>query len=423
MVSVRIIGFINAAVLSGYSEYSVAAVTSANSVINLFPIAFSVICTGATVTTSKLLGGEQLKKAYNTNFTQMALCIFIGALCSIVSLVFAPQIMGFMNLEPTVHAEALSFYKIRVSTLVIVAASSGFSAILRCFGHAKSTVIIHLTTVILSMLLNVFVIKCPNLSPVTGADGIACGTVISQIVGLLLNIFVIWRKKIAFLKPRLLKDFFGYAKQILGIGLPSGISSSTFTLSQIISTSFIALLGTLAISSKAYYDNILCYAYLFSISIGNANSLLIGRIIGAGEVERAKKLNATIVKMTVSVNFIISLLILILHKPLVSIFTDNPDIIKTAVAVFAIDIIAELSRGVSQVYEYALRAAGDMKFMLVVLMISCWVFGVGLSYFLALPCGLGIVGCFIGVSCDEFIRAVASVYRWRSEKWNKVKRD
>ena len=72
-VANRLIGFLNSVVLSGYSENSVAAVGSANSVINLFPVIFSVISTGATVVISNLIGAEKLNRAYSTNFTQIIL--------------------------------------------------------------------------------------------------------------------------------------------------------------------------------------------------------------------------------------------------------------------------------------------------------------------------------------------------------------
>ncbi len=420
-VATRIIGFINSAVLSGYSEDSVAAVGSANSVINFFPIIFSIISTGGTVVISNMIGAERLKRAFTATFTQITLCGIIGVLCSALMLVFSEQLMGFMNLEGAVLHEALIYYKIRAAAIFILAFTSGCSALLRCFGYAKDTVVINLTSILISLVLNIFVIKFPNISPVTGVEGIAISTVVSQIISLLLCIYYIRKRNIKFIKPKGFTIFLNYVKKMINIGFPAGISGSTFTLSQIISTSFIALIGTYALSAKVYYDNILCYAYLFSISLGNANSLLIGRLIGAGNIERAKALNKSLVKITVTINFNISVLIVIFYKPLISIFTENPQIIETALLVFAIDIIAEVSRGISQVYEYALRSAGDMKFMLIIVFVSCWTISVGLAYFLSITCDIGIIGCYIAVAIDELIRAVAAFYRWQSNKWNRIK--
>ena len=420
-LAARMIAIIKSAVLSGYSENSVAAVGSANTIINFSSIVFTVISTGGTVVISNMIGAERLKRAFSTAFTQIILCGFLGLLCTGLMLVFYKPILAFMNLENEVLAEATLFYKIRVSAIVISAVSSGISALLRCFGHAKITVEINFITILTSLVLNVYVIKFAEYSPVTGVAGIALGTVISQLLGLALNLYFIRKKKIRLIAPKSVSAFFTYAKKILSIGIPAGLSGSTFSLSQIVSTSFIALIGTYALSGKVYYDNILCYAYLFSMSLGNANSLLVGRLTGGGKIEQAKALCRRLVKLTVTVNFIICALIIILYKPLMAIFTENPLIVRMALWVFIIDTVAELSRGISQVYEYALRGAGDMKFMLIVTVCSCWAISVGLSYLLSIELGLGIIGCYVAVAIDELIRAVSSVYRWRSGNWAKIK--
>ena len=60
-----------------------------------------------------------------------------------------------------------------------------------------------------------------------------------------------------------------------------------------------------------------------------------------------------------------------------------------------------------------------MKFMLIVVMTSCWTISVGLSYFLSITLNFGIIGCYIAIALDELIRAIASIYRWRTNKWAK----
>ena len=90
-----------------------------------------------------------------------------------------------------------------------------------------------------------------------------------------------------------------------------------------------------------------------------------------------------------------------------------------ALIIFIIDLFVEQARAISQVYEYALRAAGDVYFSFAILVVSCWVFGIGLSYVLAIPCGLGLIGCWIGLLADETTRAVVTYFRWRSGRWKK----
>jgi len=84
-----------------------------------------------------------------------------------------------------------------------------------------------------------------------------------------------------------------------------------------------------------------------------------------------------------------------------------------------VDILTEQARAVSHVYEYALRATGDVTPTMIVTLISCWVFSVGLAYVLSIVCKMGLIGCWIGLAIDEWIRAAYTYYRWKAGKWHK----
>ena len=194
-----------------------------------------------------------------------------------------------------------------------------------------------------------------------------------------------------------------------------------YTLSQLITTSFVAIIGDFALSAKVYYMNILSYVYLFSSGAGNANALMVGRCLGEGDIERPERMNAQLIKITVPVNFLISLSVILLSRPLLGMFTSDELVFRMAIGIFFVDMIAELARAVSQVYEYALRAAGDIMFTTGVLAVSCAVFSLALAYVLAIPYGLGLMGCWIGLALDEVTRAIVTYFRWRRGIWKTKK--
>lgn len=413
----NLIGTINTAVLSGYSEEAVAATGTTNTLISLFDMLFLVVSTGASVTISNYIGGERLKKASNTCYVSIVICGFLGLLCSIIFLGCSYQVISFMNLKGQVLDQAVIYFRIRIVLLIIPAISSALSAIIQCYGYPKYTVFAGISSILCNLILNIIVVYFPQYSPIKGVAGIAVGSVISQLLSLVIVLYFFKKIKIKVLRTNEIKDFLKYVYKILRIGIPSGISSSSFTLSQVITASFIANLGVDALSAKVYFTNILCYAYLFSMNIGNANAILIGRLIGAGNYEQAKQLNRSLVKITMSVNSAISILIILLREPLLSLFTDNNQIIKMSLAVFLIDFLIEQARAVSHVYEYSLRAAGDTFFTMIVVVISCWCCSVGLAYFFSIKCGMGLIGCWLGLLIDESIRAIATYIRWHLNKW------
>jgi Na+-driven multidrug efflux pump len=295
--------------------------------------------------------------------------------------------------------------------------TSSVLALLKCYGFPKFTFLIGFLTNILNLTFSAIVIYFPHLTPVKGVAGVALGCGLSNLIGFGIALLLLFRLKIRLKLPKKGKQYLFHLKRILRIGVPSGVSSATFSIVTMITTAFVPLIGDSAIAAKVYYQNILSYAYLFSVSMGNANALLVGRRYGAGEYEKIGRMNRQLVRITRVVNFGISLLILFLYQPLLRIFTDDPAIISTAVAVFAVDIIAEQARANSQVYEYALRATGDVMLTTSFVILSCLVCGLGLAYFLAIPCGLGLVGIWLGLAADETVRAVVSCLRFRSGKW------
>ncbi len=408
---------VNTAVLSGYSEDAVSAVGSTSTVISLVSLLGTMIANGSIVVISNRIGAEDLKTVKELSLTAIAVNVIISAIVTPILVLTAPQIVGFLNLEGIVRDLAIEYFKIRMIYIGFAIITSALLALLKCYGFPKYTFYIGLLVNSINLLLNILVVYYPQYAPITGVAGVAYSSCVSSIVGFIVAIVFFIKVKIKLKMPDSVRDFFRHIKSILRIGIPSGLSSVSFTFSKVFTASFIALLGAKALSANVYYTNILCYVYLVSMCMGNANALLVGRCYGAGDYDRADRMNAQLIKITTVVNLSISLLVLALRKPLLSIFTDDPWAVDMALGVFLVDIIVEQARAISQIYEYALRATGDVMFSMVFIVASCWLFSIGLSYVLAIHCGLGLIGCFIGLAADEWTRTIVTYFRWKSGKW------
>ena len=253
--------------------------------------------------------------------------------------------------------------------------------------------------------------------PVSGVSGIAAAYVCSQLFGLLL--ILTFLRKIPLGLHFRQKSFASLkvAVTMLKVGIPGGISSISYNLSQVVSTSIIAILGVAAISTKIYVSNIVFYVYVFGMSLGLSTSLMIGWLAGAGKYEQAYRLNLQNLKLTISANVMLSFLIFLLAEPLLGCFTTDPQIISMGRHLMLIDILVEIGRGFNHVEENSLRGAGDVVYPMAVSMISCWTMSILFSYILGIHMGLGLTGCWIAFAMDEFFRGTAYLIRWRSRKW------
>ena len=415
----NLIGTVSTAVLSGYSEEAVAATGTVNIIFTLFVILFASIATGASVIISNLIGAERLKKAEGACFTATVQVVGISLLFLGLMYWSAPALIGWLQLTGTVYELALLYFRIRISGLPVMGLSAVFLAVMRCYGHPKSSVAIGVITNVFNVLFSVYAVYYAKEPVLTGVSGVAIGCVLSQLIGLCFGILLMQRAGVHIGKPASFGEFRQIFAKILVIGIPACISGGSFTLSQLITNSFAVMLGLHAVSGKIYFSTILNYAYLFSSSIGHANSLLIGRLYGARRLDHAEKLNRMLVRITSPLNLTVSLLIVFLRRPLLSLFTDNAAILQMAQGILLVDILTEQARAVSHVYEYALRAAGDVTPTMIVTLVSCWLFSVGLAYVLSIVCEMGLIGCWIGLAIDEGIRAVYTWCRWKKGKWRK----
>lgn len=411
----NLLGTMNTVILNGYSADAVVAVSTANSMITMVNSFFSVITLGATVVISNYIGAEKLEQVKEVIFVTIFSYVTLAGICSIGIYSLGYDLISLLNITGEILENAVEYFRIRMMFLAVNAFYSSMSAILRCYGYALPSVICGLLMNFLNMVLSIFVIYYPG-SPVTGVAGVAWACVISNMIGCVLMLGVFIHKKISWRRTRYIRDMFTYLKQILKIGIPTGLSSSSFMMSQTVVTSFVALLGTHALNAKIYLANIVAYVYLCSVSLGSANAMLVGRLYGAGDMEKADRTNRQLVKITLAVNFILSMMVWILRVPLMSIFTEDKEILKIAGTVLLIDLVVELARAVSHVYEYALRSIGDVLFNVVVLIISCWTCSIGLAYVLSIHCGLGLAGCWIGLAVDESIRGIVTYFRWRYKR-------
>jgi len=414
-------GTVNTAVLSGYSEVSVAAVGAVNTVVNIILMLGTIIALGASVVISNAIGANDEDKAKETSFCSIFTSLIFALILSPCLLMNDSSVMSFLNLTGEIYRDGIVYFDIRITFIVSNYLMSALLSLLKCYGYPKYTFVIGLLTNTLNLIFNVFVIKCPDISPVTGVRGVAYSCALSNIIGLIVTGCIFYKVKISIKKPGSIKMFFVRIISVLKIGLPSGLSGMMFSLSMMVTTSFVALIGDYALSAKVYFTTILSYVYLFSMSMGSANSLLIGRRHGAGEFDIADKMNRQLSKITCAVNLALSLIVILLYKSLMGIFTDNTQIITMSLAIFTVDIVTEQARAVSQVYEYALRAVGDVFVPMIILICSCWTFSIGLAYFLSIKCDMGLVGLWIGLSIDESIRAIVTYIRWKRGKWKYTK--
>lgn len=414
-------GTVNTLMLSHYADDAVAAVGSANQMIGFVFTFYAVFGAGASIVISNKLGAQKEKEASDAAFSAIVCGGIVSVIVSVILSVLAVPIMGLMQLEDGVMEMAVTYFKILIRWSFLQGVMSAVLAVLRSYGKAKLSVTVSLLMNFVNAVLNYFVIFQPFPLPYEGVQGIAVASVISRVIALVVAIYYLATSglQLKFREKRLrtLTCMFG----ILRVGMPSGVSSLSYSLSQVVSTSILAVLGTAALTAKVYVSSIVFYVYVVGMSMGLATSLMMGWMKGAGEYEKAYRLNQQVLRLAVLLNVVLSVVIFIFHRPLMGLFTESEEIIQMTGVIFLIDIVVEIGRAFNHVEDNSLKGAGDVLFPMIIAIASCWAISICFSYLFGIVCGFGLAGCWVAFMLDELFRGGIFWLRFRSRKWEKMR--
>ena len=206
-------------------------------------------------------------------------------------------------------------------------------------------------------------------------------------------------------------------KNLLYIGIPAMSENISYSLSQVVITYFINQISNEALATRTYCYNIIMFVYLFCVSITQGGDILVGHLVGQQRHQAAYVLGNYFFRWSMIITLTGSALLAIFGRSILSVFTDNPEIITMGMWVFVVDWFLEIGRTSNIFTVGTLRATGDAIYPVIIAIIFNWSIAVGVSYVIGIPLGYGLVGMWVGFALDENVRGIILMRRWRSGKW------
>jgi putative MATE family efflux protein len=406
--------------LSQYSDDSVAAVGVSNQILSLIIVMFGFVATGTAILVAQHLGAKEETFAGEVSLVSLAVNLLFGLFLSMALILFTNPILSSMELPQSLMNEASSYLKIVGGFAFIQALIMTAGSIMRSYGYTKDAMYITIGMNILNVIGNYLFIFGPFGIPVLGVEGVAISTITSRMLGLIAGIILIM-KRIPSALPvkRMFKLSFSHVKNLLRIGIPSAGEHLSYNGSQMAITYFIASIGTTALTTKVYAQNLMMFIFLFSVAISQGTQILIGHLVGAGEYESAYDRCLKSLKIAIVISLAMAGIFSLFADPLLRIFTDNEQIISLGKILIYLTIILEPGRSFNLVVINSLRATGDVRFPVYMGILSMWGVSVTLSYVLGIWFGLGLIGIWISFIADEWLRGIIMLKRWRSKVWMK----
>lgn len=414
-----LIGIIDVAMLSHYNNNASGAIGIVNTLISMFNILFSIITSGTSIICVQYIGaGKEKSENQKLIAASLILNTLIGVIFSILIYFFHTPLLQFMNTGAEFW-DYSSIYLIWVgSTLFLQAIMNTFTAALRAYSYTKLCMYVTVIVNGINIIGNYCLIYGKFHLPELGVQGAAISTVTSKIIGTLILGVLCGRKVMKHFSLSDLKPFpFHHLKNVLALGTPAGGEAVAYNSAKLVITIILTHIGTAAVNANTYINSISSVIYIFAVAVGQGTAIIVGRLVGERKKDDAYHLCLSSFFISLAITVFMSILVLVLHYPILRIFTDNPDLITLCRNVLIVDLFLEIGRCANVVIINSLRAAGDVNFPVIMGIISMWGIGVFLSYVLGIRFHLGIIGVFIALGADELFRGVIMFFRWRMGKW------
>lgn len=407
--------------LSQYSDSSVAAVGLSNQILFLVIVMFGFVATGTSILISQYLGAKEDVKAKEVAVISLGANLAFGLLLSLALFFLQEPILRAMNVPDELFVEASDYLVIIGAFSFVQALIMTVGAVVRSYGYTRDIMFITIGMNILNVVGNYIVIFGPFGFPILGVEGVALSTTISRFIGFIVAIFVlIYRVPGALPWVSALKQPWEHLKNLLRIGIPSAGEHLSYNASQIVITYFIAAMGTEALTTKVYAQNVMMFIFLFAVAVGQGTQILIGHMIGGKQYEEAYERCIKSLKIAIFISFVSAISFSIFAKPVLGIFTSNEAILTTGSILIYLTILLEPGRAFNLVVISSLRAAGDVKYPVYIGIASMWGVAVVLAYTLGVWAGLGLIGIWIAFAADEWLRGILMLRRWRKRGWVKM---
>lgn len=349
---------------------SLAAVTSCGELIFLMTGLFQGIAVGAGVVIAHYFGAKDTKNMQNAIHTLVAYGLIFGAFLTVFGYFFAPTILRWMGTPKNVISLSSTYLQIYFLGTLGMIMYNVCVGILQSVGDSKHPLYFLIASSVVNVILDLFFVAVLHMN----VEGAALATILSQFLSAILCLYLLLTTQeshqIHISKIKIHADM---GKEILKMGIPTGVQNCIISISNVVVQSNINTFGSLAMAGIGTYQKIEGFAFLPITSFMMALTTFVSQNRGAKEYERARKGARFGLTCTVLLAEGIGLLIAVFAQPLMRCFNQNPQVIQYGVnrAHYAtiLFFLLAYSHGVSAV----LRGVGKSMVPMVVMLV-CWCF-------------------------------------------------
>lgn len=304
---------------------ALAAVGATGTLINLLVGFFVGMSSGATVIISQFYGADNHKNVSLAVHTSVALTIFFGIILMVFGIVAAPMLLNMISVPEDIIAASTLYIRIYFIGMIPSLFYNVGAGILRAVGDSKRPLYFLIAATLSNIVLDLLFVVLLKW----GITGVGLATVLCQFISAGLVLLVLLKScdsyKLEMHKIRMNKTML---TSIIRIGLPAGLQSVLYSISNLVIQSSINLLGTDTIAAWSAYGKIDGLFWMMIGAFGVSITTFVGQNFGAGEFKRIKQSVRICLVMAFVSSIALSTLLMIAGEPIYRLFTSDETVIS-----------------------------------------------------------------------------------------------
>ena len=416
------VGMADTVMVSTLGDAAISGVSLVDMICNVLIALFAALATGGAVVASQMLGANRRSDACRV--TNQLTLVVLGVSVAIMApmIAFRSQVFGvlFGGVEQAVWDNAMIYLWITALSYPFIALYNAGAALYRSMNRSGMTMVVSVLVNMINVGGNALCIFGLGM----GVEGVAIPTLISRAVGALCMLLLLRNPhlQVHFLRGQWKPDPV-MMKEILHIGVPSGIENSLFQLGRVLVVQVIAYFGTVQTAANAVANVLDSVGVLPGQTINLAMISVVGQCVGARDFKQARHYTRKLLIWAYIATICLNVPLLLSLPWVLPIFNASAEALELAkVLIFIHDGMAMLMWPLAFSLPNALRAASDVRYTMVVALGSMAVFRIVFSYILGIGLGWGAVGVWIAMIIDWVCRIVFYVGRYRGGKWEEKAR-
>ena len=415
-----IMGTADTMMVSNVGSAAISAVSLVDSINVLVIQAFSALAAGGAIVCAQYIGQRNKEKANESARQVLFIITAISVAVSLICLVFQKPLLRliFGSVEPAVMRASETYFFYTALSFPFIAAYDSAASIFRAQDNTKGPMIISMISNVMNIAGNAVMIWVFHM----GVAGAALSTLISRIFCAVVVIIQLRKEKEG--QEIVVRDYFkirpdwSMIRRILGLGIPSGVENSMFQLGKLAIQSTVSTLGTAAIAAQAMTNILENLNGIAAIGVGVGLMTIVGQCLGAGRKDEAVYYIKKLCVIAEVIIIISCLGVFALTKPITILGGMEKESADMCFhMVMWITIVKPLVWIMAFIPGYGLRAAGDVKFSMIVSCCTMWACRFCLCVFLIRVMGFGPMGVWIGMFADWTLRGIIFTWRFHSRKW------